>query len=152
MVLCWENRRSLQGAKGVPGREEGQETQEVSDVFSGSGDLETGGPYAGGGGGGTLKKGRCGCETPSTEAMWVERLNIQMANGQNILKNRTQAHNLQQPAQGASPHQWRPAHSTNLLSDVRQAGSQMSVPMTIQGAKQYHLEQLAPNGQDLTSN
>lgn len=35
---------------------------------------------------------------------------------------------------------------------VRQAGSQMSIPMTTQGAEQSHLQQPAPNGQDLTSN
>lgn len=34
----------------MPGREEGQETQEISDLFAGSGDLERDGPCVGGGG------------------------------------------------------------------------------------------------------
>ena len=48
----------------------------------------------------------------------IERLNIQMDNGQTVYKNRTLTHNLQQPAQ-----------ETNPLSTVTSPGSQIITPV-----------------------
>ena len=55
----------------------------------------------------------------------IERLNIQMDNGQTVYKNRTLTHNLQQPAQETNPLSTvaspgsRPAGSKSDLEEFR---------------------------------
>lgn len=60
----------------MPGREEGQETQEISDLFAGPGDLERGGPCVGGGGVAPGIKEDVGMRHPAQKAVHAERLKI----------------------------------------------------------------------------